>query len=507
MTPQMYDAQAGTIKVKDISTNRKNRSILQQLINNVGTDYNVLYIESEFDEEDEEDDRTCYVPDGAKDIGWLGYFIGRNDHLDELHVSRCEGSNDINIIGPFYKGVSNNESIGELHFGGIDLLDGRIFTLLCPFFKNNDNLTSLNINCCSFGVEGHRAVALAIRSSTSKSLTEVKLTQNDGMSNEGLVDDELVDIITALSMHPNLQELSLFGSCLNIKGCMALSTLLSCTMLKSLDLSNNKIDDEGIDALVPAFKTSRFISDLVINNNQSITTKGWQHLASILEAPSNLGKLYCALNNVDDEAVTAFTHALNGNRTLSGIYLFNSITLTRGSHVYHAFWKLLCDTTSINATFLSNHTLQVIYTASDERNINGLLTLNEREDKKEVAMVKILTHHTEFDVTAFFEWEFKMLPVMISWFERASATTMPENYEPNIEPRKLSSIYQFVRGMPLLYVETRLKKELDDIKASESKMEEEEQHGLEEKPLDLETKYQLSQKRKRSITERLDQRL
>ena len=64
----------------------------------------------------------------------------------------------------------------------------------------------------------------------------------------------------------------------------------------------------------------------------------------------------------------------------------------------------------------------------------------------------------------FFEWEFKVLPIILGWLERASVCDMPEGFEPNIEERKLSTIYQFVRGMPVLYVETRLRKELEDIK-------------------------------------------
>ena len=58
----------------------------------------------------------------------------------------------------------------------------------------------------------------------------------------------------------------------------------------------------------------------------------------------------------------------------------------------------------------------------------------------------------------------------MNWLERVSAHEMPEDFEANIEERKLSTIYQFVRGMPVLYVETRLRKELEDIKALESQM-------------------------------------
>ena len=114
--------------------------------------------------------------------------------------------------------------------------------------------------------------------------------------------------------------------------------------------------------------------------------------------------------------------------------------------------------------------------------------MNERNDKEEVAAIKILQSHDDFDMLPFFEWEFKVLHLVLSWLERASDFEMPDDFEPNIEERKLSTIYQFVRGMPLLYVETRLRKELEDIK--------------EELPR-LDHRKMLLLERQRSIMERL----
>ena len=79
-------------------------------------------------------------------------------------------------------------------------------------------------------------------------------------------------------------------------------------------------------------------------------------------------------------------------------------------------------------------------------------------------MIKILQNHEDFDMLPFFEWEFKVLPLVLDWLERASILEIPDDFEPNIDKRKLSTIYQFVRGMPLLYVEARLRKELEDLK-------------------------------------------
>ena len=141
---------------------------------------------------------------------------------------------------------------------------------------------------------------------------------------------------------------------------------------------------------------------------------------------------------------------------------------------WQAFSNILCNSTNVNATCLSNHTLHTLQSVgtSTDNFTSSLLELNRRDDKKEVAMIKMLQRHEDFDMLPFFEWEFKVLPLVVNWLERASGYQMPRGFEPNIEGRKLSTIYQFVRGLPLLYVETRLRKELEDIKSEESQMEE-----------------------------------
>lgn len=367
---------------------------------------------------------------------------------------------------PFFRGISSNKSIGELNFRGANLLGGEVFTMMTPFFQNNHNLNKIIINHCNFGDEGCRLLALAIGSSTNKSLKYVQLEGND-ISEEGMV-----DIITSLSMHPHLQRLYLYGNHLRKNGCVALATLLqaSAIELQYLFIANNEINDEGIEALVPSLKNCSHLRELWVCTNTSITTRGWQSLASILESPnSNLQGLKITTNNIDDEAVAAFANALRNNTKLHKMLMWDNPSITTIG--WQTFSKALCHTSSVNSTFLSNHTLRSVGTFTNEI-MHSLLLLNHRHNKKEVAMIKILKSHEDFDMLPFFEWEFKVLPLVISWLERASACEMPQGFEPNIEPRKLSTIFQFVRGMPLLYVETRLRKELEDIKSQEKQMEE-----------------------------------
>ena len=111
-----------------------------------------------------------------------------------------------------------------------------------------------------------------------------------------------MDIITALSMHRRLQHIDFEYNLLRNNGCIAMATLLqhSVTQLQVLDLGSNEVEDEGIDALVPALKSCRDLKTLRLCDNPSITSRGWQHLASILDDPnSNLMELNLTNNFFD----------------------------------------------------------------------------------------------------------------------------------------------------------------------------------------------------------------
>ena len=179
------------------------------------------------------------------DMGWLGYFVGQNDHLKNLFIhpfTPTSGASVRDVIVPFLRGVNRNKSIRQIGFCAIDLLGGDLFTMLGPFFQNNYNLTVITINECDFGDEGARLFAVALGSCKNKSLQKVELDHNN-ISGEGMV-----DIITSLSMHPHLHRLDLGGNRLNKNGCVALATLLRCsaTELQYLSISDNESMMKGL---------------------------------------------------------------------------------------------------------------------------------------------------------------------------------------------------------------------------------------------------------------------
>ena len=175
MDAKIYDAQADT-SVDDIATNSNNRIAMRRIKRNEAdavddNNSNALYIRNYH--YDEGDGCVDYCPEGADDMGWMGYFAGKNKHLQELNIRPFEptsGSSVRDVIKPFLKGVSRNKSIREIDFNGVDLLGGEMFTMLGSFFQNNYNLTNIIINNCIWGDEGGRLFTLALGSCEHKSL-------------------------------------------------------------------------------------------------------------------------------------------------------------------------------------------------------------------------------------------------------------------------------------------------------------------------------------------------
>ena len=106
-------------------------------------------------------------------------------------------------------------------------------------------------------------------------------------------------------------------------------------------------------------------------------------------------------------------------------------------------------------TSVSNHTLKSLGWANLPHDVGPSLALNgSSEDKHRVAIKKILKYHDHFDVQPFFKWDMRVLPLMIDWFERAQffASCPPYEYMVQIQRMKLSTIYDFIRGRPDVYI-------------------------------------------------------
>ena len=475
MAEYNYAALASTIKIEDITSDEHNQTILQRLKDNDTSLDKLLICEDVGMIFGEGTTIDYYSPDFdnvIEELGWLGYYIGQNTTLQKLYFYDFYENRHTNMYDserPFFQGLDCNKSIQEIHVDNFDLSEGSLFSMMGPFFKSNDSLSKVEIENCEFGVEGIRQLSLAI-GNCGKSLKSFCFRSND------IGDGNLADIITALSMHPQLTELCLSNMNIGRNECTALSTLLRCTTtrLQKLNLDHNYInDDEGMGLLLPSLygHTLRYLD---LGSNRSITTTNWKIFSTILEVPgSTLQKLIVSNNNIGDEGALVFANALVGNSTLKLLSLQYCGITAEG---WAPFAKLLCDTSSIMNTYMSNHTLENIH-RTDDFHVNNYLVLNRSyQNKQQVAMSKILQYHSHFDMRPFFEWEFKVLPIMINWFVKATATAMNRPgtfvyYSQKINKLRLAVIYDFIKAFPMLYVESVTRQDIADYTALEEELQ------------------------------------
>ena len=283
----------------------------------------------------------------------------------------------------------------------------------------------------------------------------------------------------------NLTRLCITGAVLdNGGGNVITETLRFCRNLKNINLRRNNITDEQLLPMIEAIKggcnTSLEHLDLFGNR---IGNAGCHAIATLLEhTNSNIQTLYLGRNQIGNEGATVLANSLANNTKLQSIWLSsNSFDQNVFEDVY---CKLLCNTSSVNDTYRSNHTLVDLGLSDEQRGqheslLSSLQRLNNGTNKSHVAIKKILKYHPNIDMEPLFEWDaegegeqtLKALPFVIDWFERAKVAVADEDDSSSddnddscesedddeqekdyqIAERKLSAIFQFAKDMPLLF--------------------------------------------------------
>ena len=232
--------------------------------------------------------------------------------------------------------------------------------------------------------------------------------------------------------------------------------------LKTLCLEKTAIDDHAIIVLANDLSVSRTLEYLDLCICQGVTANGWRALSRLLGSPqSSLKTLFLSGNlGIDDDVVATYANELrtNENSQLECLYLDEIDSITGA--IWDPIMNLLCNTSSIDVTWSSNHTLYYMGEFEDEsdensedsdddidvdevqvkmpREICELLKMNESKDKKQVARRKVIRHHFtgDFDLNALIGRDQKLLPRKISWFGRDSLG--------------LSVVYGIIRALPEL---------------------------------------------------------
>ena len=411
-----------------------------------------------------------FYSDNSGDYSTLGAAIANNTHLNKLTVWL---SDDLPLgvaNREFYDGLQRNSSIHHLSLVGDT---GQLYRvgqeILQAYRENNSQLTFLTIKSADLQSGGNRVVADTLRCCINLQIVT--------LNSCSITDEQLLPINDALREHRKLETLDLAVNLIGSAGCDAIATLLEEQNfnLRSLNLGINVIGNEGATTIANSLINNTKLEQLHLFSNRIDYQSDVDAIVALLIDPNcNLQHLNLGNNAIDNEGLTTIANSLINNKKLQQLYLYgNPIDQT----TQDAFCNLLCSTSNMNSTYLSNHTLQSLQIGhhalnhENRQQLESLLAMNEDDNKSHIAIKKILKYHPNIDMDPMFEWgldedgerNLKALPYVIDWFRRAkevvadevdenssSDSNEDEDESYNVAERKLSAIFQFAKAMPLL---------------------------------------------------------
>lgn len=242
--------------------------------------------------------------------------------------------------------------------------------------------------------------------------------------------------------------LTAFSTCELRRGNAFIDALSQNTTLKELELTSAGLTDDNIIALMNTIaRNNNPMTHLDIRSNRSVTVSGIREVARYLRSPT-CGLKSLKIELLSEDVLTLMADALSENCSLTH--------LTSGSNFSASAWirfeLALCDASSIESTYLSNHTLREIETrrshsAQMPDSVATYLRFNGYySSKMKIARLKIIKHHfsdSSFIMQPFTDMNVKVLPYAMTWM-----ANLGSRY---VEKSDLSRCYTFINNMSSCY--------------------------------------------------------
>ena len=339
---------------------------------------------------------------------------------------------NVKDFGRFGASVAGNTNIERL---GIDLSRvPSLFEVDRDFFdglKSNASIRELSINCGT----------------------------NNIMRGLGVTGRGILNVYQENNNNLTCLEVRYCGLEMGVEHIIA-TTIRRCTNLRKIMLTDSNISYEQLLAIVEAVRGHHSLEQLYLYGN-GIGNAGCIAIATLLSDPnSNINHINLGRNAIDNEGATILANVLANNTKLRNLYMYHN-PIDQGTE--DAFARILCNKSSIKQIYSSNHTLKELSLQQRKgHHLGYLLKLNERTNKRHVAIRKILEYHPSIDMEPLLNWDLegegernlKALPYVVAWYDRAVMVDAECGEGFCVKEQKLSAMYQFARAMPLLFVPT-----------------------------------------------------
>ena len=351
-------------------------------------------------------------------------------------------------------GLVTNRSIRMLNIENQDCVTTRGWRILTDALSKR-HVTIEDLRLGNNDIDDGFAIALGASLTTNKSLTNVDLTSSNNITSigwrgfvnclrspgcglEGLnisgcnINDQGLDVISAaLTINKSLKRLNMSDN-KNISsyGWIACfhSLMDSEVRLEALNLSRNGIDDLVSGELIILLAKIGTVQSLCLCGMTGVSTNGLCMFANLLRPNSGLRlkELRIGISyplRRTNKLFYFFVEALANNTCLESLMMCGFDMPDDGEVM---LTQILCNTSSIAATYHSNHTLREFICTPSEclpREVKVLLKANEHTNKADVARWKIVARHfndVECSIRIFDSMSAPMLPNALSLFCRDS---------------------------------------------------------------------------------------
>ncbi|XP_072562732.1 uncharacterized protein [Paramormyrops kingsleyae] len=201
---------------------------------------------------------------------------------------------------------SNSSPLRELDLSDNNLKDSGVKLLSAALGDLHCKLEILRLSCCRVTEEGCSSLASALRSNPSH-LRKLDLSYNHP-------GDSGVKLLSAVLEDPSckLEKLQV-GRCELTECCEALASALrsNSSPLRELDLSDNDLQDSGVELLCAGLGDSHCKLEILRLSGCRVTEEGCSSLASALRSnPSHLRELDLSYNHPGDSGVKLLSAVL-----------------------------------------------------------------------------------------------------------------------------------------------------------------------------------------------------
>jgi len=349
-----------------------------------------------------------------------------NCGLAELKLSNIGFSND--SIQKIIIGLKGNTTVKYLSLSSNKIERSGCESIIDLLQSPGCGLTSLDLGRCSLDNESASQIVNSLIGNTK--LEHLDLAGNK-MEKAGC--ESIIRLLQDPSCNINSLDL---GSCglQNDLTTKIVSSLIGNTKMAKLGLSDNSIGRSGCESIATLLRDS--------NSNIESVSLFWNNLGTRLPSDDNV---------INDDCATILAQALIGNNKLTCLDLSQS-SITSGWNAFSAILSSCSNTTlcSLGEAYSAN----LFQIPSD---LTSLLKLNLAVD-----MEPLFELDSEDN-----QRKPKALPSVIDWFDcRVRESNRNIEVVDSIGARKLSSIFQFARAMPLTFIPSPPKSKESEISNS-----------------------------------------